>query len=55
LKTKHAFYRRNLGEDYAVFRVLENKTRNPPKDCWIGIFLRYLPLKIKKEDLVQAI
>jgi hypothetical protein len=31
--------------------VLENKTRNPPKQDWVGVFLRCIPKAIKKENL----
>ena len=48
-------YKKELGPDLEVYRVIENKTRNPPKSSWMAVLIRNLPNKIKKEDLENVI
>lgn len=43
-----SYYKVNLGVHIQVFRVKENKSKNPPKDTWIGVLIRDLPLNITK-------
>jgi hypothetical protein len=51
LKQNRSQYRSYLKEDFEVYRVRENKCRDPPSVGWVGVMLRYLPLSLKTEDI----